>query len=74
MTTRDLNNFSVSLNRIGKNDWSTSVSSHDDIMSQIPTSVLFGGDEEAITREITGILKKTCTYSALLEINYDIHA
>ena len=74
VTTRDLNSFNVQITRIGREDWSTSVSSHDEIMSQIPTSVLFGGDEQAITQEVTGILKKVCTYSALLEIAYDIHA
>ena len=72
--TRDLNNFSVTLNRVGRNDWTTNIQSNDEIMAQVPTGILFGGDEQAITQEVTGILKKVCTYSALLEINYDIHA
>ena len=74
VTTRDLNSFSVQINRIGRDDWTQNISSNDEIMSLVPTNILFGNNEQAITQEVTGILKKVCTYSALLEITYDIHA
>lgn len=74
VSTRDLNNFSVQINRLGRDDWTNHIAVNDEIMSQVPTGILYSNDEKAITDEVTGILKKVCTYSALLEVNYDIHA
>ena len=65
--TRDLNQFSVQINRIGMDSWDT-------FMSSIPTDVLFDKDEEALETHVSKMFQKVCTYSALLEIAYDIHA
>ena len=72
--TRDLNQFSVQINRIGMDSWDTSHSAGDSFMSSIPTDVLFDKDEEALETHVSKMFQKVCTYSALLEIAYDIHA
>lgn len=72
--TRDLNNFSVQITRLGRDDWTPTFSQNDEIMTMLPTEVLLSEDPKAVTESMTGILKKPCTYSALLQIEYDIHA
>ena len=76
VSTRDLNNFSVQISPIGKDDWSTNMQANDEMLSFIDTATLVNsGDkngQDAMKLAVTGLLQKTCTYSALLEIQYDM--
>ena len=76
VSTRDLNNFAVQISPIGRDDWSTNMQANDEMLSFIDTATLLNtGDEagrDAAKLAITGLLQKNCTYSALLEIQYDM--
>ena len=79
VSTRDLMNFSVQINPIGRDDWSTNMAANDEMLAFIDTSALYGSDgnseegKKAAENAIKSLLKKTCTYSALLEIQYDMY-
>ena len=70
--TRDLNNFHVQISRIGREDWTNSINKHDELMCAIPADVVASGDELRIGEHIKGLIDKPHTYSARLEITYEI--
>ena len=72
VSTRDLNNFSLQITRVGRDDWTNNIQQNDEIMSLVSSNVMAAG-EQAITDEVTGILKRNYTYSTRLEIQYDMH-
>lgn len=77
VSTRDLNNFSVQISPIGRDDWSTNMTANDEMLSFIDTATLLSQNEsedgrKAANMAISGLVKRNCTYSALLEIQYDM--
>ena len=72
VSTRDLNNFSLQITRVGRDDWTNNIQQNDEIMSLVSSNVMAAG-EQAITDEVSGILKRNYTYSTRLEIQYDMH-
>ena len=72
VSTRDLNNFHVQISRIGRDDWITNLNAQDEIMCALPANIMSSGDEELIGREVKGIIDQPYTYSARMEITYEI--
>ena len=71
--TRDLNNFHVQISRIARDDWTNKINKHDELMCAIPADVVASGDELRIGEHIKGIIDQPYTYSARLEITYEIN-
>ena len=73
VNTRDLNNFTVQLHRIGNKDW-TAINAHDEIMSAVPNDIIWSGDQEALTKHVGKIMATPYSFSARLELTYEVVA
>jgi len=73
VSTRDLNNFSVQIHRIGNKDWNN-ITSHDELVSAIPDDVMNKADnQEEIARHLQGLMKRQYSWTARLELQYEVH-
>lgn len=72
VSTRDLNNFTVQIHRVHKNDWSN-INANDEIMSAIPHDVIMRAEPNELTAAIQGICKRDYTFSARIEVQYECH-
>lgn len=72
VSSRDLNQFSVQIHRLGNKDWSH-VTAGDEIVRAVPHDVLISEDATQISQSVSGILKRPYSYSARLEIQYEVH-
>jgi hypothetical protein len=70
VSTRDLNNFTVQIHRIHKNDWSN-INTNDEIMSAIPHDIIMRADPAELTAAIQGICRRDYTFSARIEVEYE---
>ena len=70
-STRDLNNFSVQISRLGRDDW-VSGSNNDEVMQLVPHEIRRSGDAKQITDEVADIMRRPYTYSARIEIQYEM--
>ena len=70
-STRDLNNFSVQISRLGRDDW-VSGSNNDEVMQLVPHEIRRLGDAKQITDEVADIMRRPYTYSARIEIQYEM--
>jgi len=74
VNTRDLNNFTVQLHRIGNKEW-TSMNAHDEIMSAVPREVLWADDnQELLEKHVKLIMQTPYSFSARLELTYEVVA
>jgi hypothetical protein len=73
VNTRDLNNFTVQLHRIGNKDW-TSLNAHDEITSAVPNEVLWTDDPDKITKHVGRIMATPYSFSARIELTYEVIA
>ena len=73
VNTRDLNNFTVQLHRIGNKDW-TAINAHDEFMSAVPNDIIWSGDQEALTKHVGKIMATPYSFSARLELTYEVVA
>lgn len=73
VNTRDLNNFTVQLHRIGNKDW-TAINAHDEFMSAVPNEIIWSEDQEALTKHIGKIMATPYSFSARLELTYEVVA
>lgn len=71
VSTRDLNQFSVQIHRLGNKDWSH-VTTGDDILRAVPREVLETGDQERISNSIKAVINHPCSYSCRLEVQYEV--
>jgi hypothetical protein len=73
VSTRDLNNFSVQIHRIGNKDWNN-ITSNDELVSAIPNEVMSKPDnQEEIARHLAGLMKRQFSWTARLELQYEVH-
>jgi len=72
VSTRDLNNFSVQIHRIGNKDW-TNITAHDEIVSAIPDHIINQNSEEAISAHIQSIMKRQYSFTARIEMQYEVN-
>lgn len=70
-STRDLNNFSVQISRLGRDDW-VSGSNNDEVMQLVPHEIRRSNDAKQITDEVADIMRRPYTYSARIEIQYEM--
>ncbi len=70
-STRDLNNFSVQISRLGEDNW-VNQKANDDIMQLVPRDIIRENDPKKIAAEIADIVKRPYTYSARIEIQYEM--
>jgi hypothetical protein len=70
--TRDLNNFHVQISRLNRDDWTTSIDTHDELMCAVPPHVLASGDELEIGQHIKGLIDQPNTWSGRLEVTYEV--
>lgn len=73
VNTRDLNNFTVQLHRIGNKEW-TALNAHDEIMSAVPKEVFWKEDPELLTKHVGLIMETPYSFSARLELTYEVVA
>jgi len=72
VSTRDLNNFSVQIHRIGNKDWNN-ITANDEIISTIPDNILNQNSEEAISAHIQNIMKRQYSFTARIEMQYEVN-
>ena len=72
VSTRDLNNFSVQIHRIGNKDWNT-ITANDEIISAIPDHIINLNSEEAIGTHIQTIMKRQYSFTARIEMQYEVN-
>ena len=72
VSTRDLNNFSVQIHRIGNKDWNT-ITANDEIISAIPDHIINLNSEEAISTHIQNIMKRQYSFTARIEMQYEVN-
>ena len=72
VSTRDLNNFSVQIHRIGNKDWNT-ITANDEIISAIPDHIINLNSEEAIGTHIQAIMKRQYSFTARIEMQYEVN-
>ena len=70
-STRDLNNFSVQISRLGEDNW-VNQKANDDIMQLVPRDIIRENDPKKLAAEIADIVKRPYTYSARIEIQYEM--
>ena len=73
VNTRDLNNFTVQLHRIGNKEW-TALNAHDEIMSAVPKEVMWKDDPDLLTKHVGLIMETPYSFSARLELTYEVIA
>lgn len=74
VSSRDLNNFSVQIHRLGNKEW-TDFTSNSEIASIIPDQVgqsALNGDENALSNTIAHVLAKPYDFSARIEVTYEV--
>ena len=71
VSTRDLNNFSVQIHRIGNKDWNN-ITANDEITSTVPDHVISLG-EEATSTYIQNVMKRQYSWTARLELQYEVN-
>jgi len=73
VSTRDLNNFSVQIHRIGNKDWNN-ITAHDELVSAISDEVMNKPDnQEEIALHLKGLMKRQYSWTARLELQYEVH-
>ena len=73
VSTRDLNNFSVQIHRLGNKDWNN-LTVNDEIVSAIPESILNTPDnEELINSHLQNLMKRQYSWTARLELQYEVN-
>ena len=72
VSTRDLNNFSVQIHRIGNKDWNN-LTTNDEIISAIPDHIINLNSEEAISTHIQNIMKRQYSFTARIEMQYEVN-
>ena len=73
VNTRDLNNFTVQLHRIGNKEW-TAINAHDEIMSAVPKEVIWADDQELLEKHVKLIMHTPYSFSARIELTYEVVA
>lgn len=73
VSTRDMNQFGVQIERIGKHNW-TDYSHGDEIMSTLDQALLKRNDQQEIASEIEAKIKQPCSYCMRLEVQYEVYA
>lgn len=73
VNTRDLNNFTVQLHRVGNKEW-TALSAHDEIMSAVPKEVIWKEDPELLTKHVSLIMETPYSFTCRLELTYEVIA
>lgn len=76
VSTRDLNNFSVQLHRVGRSQWLTEADSAEDheLMSAVPASVRISGDASQIGDSLSMVLQQPYSWMSRIEVQYEINA
>ena len=72
VSTRDLNNFSVQIHHIGNKDWNN-LTTNDEIISAIPDHIINLNSEEAISTHIQNIMKRQYSFTARIEMQYEVN-
>ena len=73
VNTRDLNNFTVQLHRIGNKEW-TAINAHDEIMSAVPKEVIWADDQDLLEKHVKLIMHTPYSFSARIELTYEVVA
>ena len=75
VSTRDLNNFSVQLHRVGRSQWLTEADSAQDheLLSAVPMHVMASGDAKLIGDAISSSLRTPRNWQARIEVMYEIN-
>jgi len=71
VSSRDLNNFSVQIHRIGNKEWND-IKSNDELLSLIPDHIMDSEDQVKITTVVKGILKPQFSFTARMELQYEV--
>lgn len=76
VSTRDLNNFSVQLHRVGRTQWLTEADSAQDneLLSALPHDVRATADAGAISDALNTVLQQPFSWMSRIEVQYEINA
>ena len=72
VSSRDLNNFSVQIHRIGNKEWND-IKANDELLSLIPDHIMDSGDQVQISAAVKGILKRQFSFTARMELQYEVN-
>jgi len=73
VSTRDLNNFSVQIHRLGNRDWDN-LTANDEIVSAIPDAILNANDnQDLINTHLQKLMKRQYSWTARLELQYEVN-
>jgi len=75
VATRDLNNFSVQISRVGRDTWTTNDAHHqDDLMEAVRSNlpIEHAKNVEMVKEEVANVSRRPYTYSARLEVTYEV--
>lgn len=72
VSTRDLNNFSIQIHRLGHPAWN-GFTQNDELMTQIPDQVHIASDPKLISEHLASLQKKPYSYTVRLEVQYECH-
>jgi hypothetical protein len=70
VSTRDLNNFSVQIHRLGHKDW-IGCTNNDELLSHIPDNVHMSNIGADINAHLVGLQKRPYSYTVRIEVQYE---
>lgn len=73
VSTRDLNNFTVQLHRVGKTGWLNEHYNEHELLRAIPHEVMASKSDEAISNSLDTVFKKPYSYMTRLEVVYEVN-
>lgn len=72
VSTRDLNSFSIQIARIGSDGWNSSASLMNELRRAMPEHEVSSKSEEEVQKYMTSLISKQSSYSARLELQYEL--
>jgi hypothetical protein len=71
VSTRDMNDFSVQIHRLGNTEWAN-FKMTDELINTVPSDILYSGDEAKLSEAIKRVMKTNYSWSARLEVTYSV--
>ena len=73
VATRDLNNFEVQISRVGRDTWTSStVHQQDELLQAVSIEGDANTDKASVVRSMQELTRRNYTYSARLEVTYEV--
>ena len=71
VSSHDLNNFSVQIHRISNKEWND-IKANEKLLSLIPDHIMDSEDQVKISAAVKGILKRQFSFTARMELQYEV--